>query len=94
MLTEVSDWESRCRRCGRCCYEKIEDDDGIYYTDVPCEKLDPDSLECTVYATRETSRPGCRALTPELVARGLLPVDCPYVDKLENYVAPLQQKKP
>lgn len=94
MLTEVSDWESRCRRCGRCCYEKIEDDDGIYYTEVPCEKLDPDSLECTVYATRETSRPGCRALTPELVARGLLPVDCPYVDKLENYVAPLQQKKP
>jgi uncharacterized cysteine cluster protein YcgN (CxxCxxCC family) len=56
--------------------------------------LDLGSLECTVYATRETSRPGCRALTPELVARGLLPADCPYVAEIENYVAPKPQKKP
>ena len=93
-MTEVSAWEARCRRCGRCCYEKIEDDAGIYYTEVACEKLDLGSLQCTVYATRETSRPGCRALTPELVARGLLPADCPYVAELETYVAPLPQKKP
>ncbi|MHB1399875.1 MAG: CxxCxxCC domain-containing protein [Trichloromonadaceae bacterium] len=93
-MTEISAWEARCRRCGRCCYEKIEDDAGIYYTEVACEKLDLGSLQCTVYATRETSRPGCRALTPELVARGLLPADCPYVAELETYVAPLPLKKP
>lgn len=93
-MADMSEWEARCRRCGRCCYEKTEDDNGIYYTDVPCEKLDLATLECTVYASRETARPGCRALTPELVQRGLLPADCPYVAEVEGYVAPLPQKKP
>lgn len=92
-MTADAVWEARCRRCGRCCYEKIEDDDGIYYTDVPCDKLDLNSQQCTVYATRETSRPGCRALTPELVQRGLLPPDCPYVVDLKNYRPPKLQDK-
>lgn len=81
-------WEARCRRCGRCCYEKIEDDAGIHYTDVPCEMLDLATHHCTVYATREQSRPGCRALTPDLVRRGLLPADCPYVADLVDYRPP------
>ena len=26
-------WEALCRRCGRCCFEKIECDGEVYYTD-------------------------------------------------------------
>lgn len=81
-------WESRCVRCARCCYEKIEFEGRIYYTDTPCEKLDLESGLCRVYSSRQKERPGCVALTPELVKKGILPGDCPYVQGIENYVAP------
>jgi uncharacterized cysteine cluster protein YcgN (CxxCxxCC family) len=83
-----ADWESRCLRCGRCCYEKIEFEGEVYYTDIPCEKLDLKTRLCTVYADRERARPGCVALTPEIVRKGFLPADCPYVADLEDYRAP------
>jgi hypothetical protein len=81
-------WENRCRRCGRCCYEKIEYEGEIFYTDIPCEKLDPETRLCTVYAEREKVRPGCVVLTPEIIRRGILPPDCPYVADLEDYPTP------
>jgi uncharacterized protein len=87
-VTNTVDWESRCRRCGRCCYEKIEYEGELYYTDIPCEKLDLNTRLCTVYENRETERPGCVALTPEIVRKGILPADCPYVADLEDYPAP------
>jgi uncharacterized protein len=92
-LDRSAHWEACCRRCGRCCYEKIEQDDGIYYTDVPCDKLDLASRQCTVYSEREQLRPGCRRLTPELVRRGLLPADCPYVEGIDDYPAPILPDK-
>jgi len=88
-VTSEKDWEARCRRCGRCCYEKIEFEGHIYYTDTPCEKLDLESRCCTVYADREMLRPGCVQLTPEIVGRGFLPADCPYVAGIENYRPPV-----
>ncbi len=83
------DWEAQCRRCARCCYEKIDFEGRIYYTDIPCEKLDLGSRLCTVYAEREKVRPGCVQLTPEIVGCGFLPSDCPYVADIENYQAPV-----
>jgi len=82
------DWESVCRRCGRCCYEKIDFEGRIYYTDLPCEFLDTRRNLCRVYAERDTRRPGCVRLTAANVAKGFLPADCPYVDGLEGYPAP------
>ncbi|ABA88559.1 hypothetical protein Pcar_1310 [Syntrophotalea carbinolica DSM 2380] len=73
-------WEQLCRRCGRCCYEKIEFEGEIYFTDEPCEYLDLETRLCRVYSDRCRLRPGCVALTPQLVKSGLLPDDCPYVD--------------
>lgn len=81
-------WEEKCVRCARCCYEKIEFEGRIYYTDTPCEKLDLQSGLCKVYKNRVVERPGCVALTSDLVKRGILPGDCPYVQGIENYVAP------
>ena len=81
-------WEARCRRCGRCCYEKIEFEGEIYYTDEPCEFLDKDTRLCRIYATRHVRRPDCSPLTPRQLERGLLPSDCPYVAGIEGYRGP------
>ena len=88
MLPNSKVWEAKCRRCGRCCYEKIEFEGQVYYTDTPCEKLDIQSCLCTVYADRITARPGCTPLTPQIVRQGVHPADCPYVEGIENYPAP------
>jgi len=88
VLSDFKLWEAKCRRCGRCCYEKIEYDGEIYYTRTPCEKLDVVTSLCTVYPERTKVRPGCVQLTPELVRMGILPADCPYVAGLESYRAP------
>ncbi len=81
-------WEEKCLRCGRCCYEKIEYEGEVYYTETPCEKLDTDTCLCTVYADRVSARPGCTPITSKIIARGVLPADCPYVADIENYPAP------
>ena len=81
-------WEAICRRCGRCCYEKIDYQGEVYYTDTPCAMLDPATRLCRVYAERRQARPGCVALTPELIARGMLPADCPYVGDRPGYRPP------
>ncbi|MGE4543949.1 MAG: hypothetical protein AB7D06_07555 [Pedobacter sp.] len=73
------DWEKICRRCGQCCYEKVEFEGEIYYTDDPCEYLDLETRLCRVYPDRCAVRKGCVALTPKLVLQGLLPDECPYV---------------
>jgi len=87
-MTGSDGWERKCRRCARCCYEKIEFEGEIYYTDTPCEKLDLRTRLCTVYADRVRLRPGCVVLTPDLARRGFLPPDCPYVAQLEGYLPP------
>ncbi|HKK00887.1 MAG TPA: hypothetical protein VJ955_01860 [Desulfuromonadales bacterium] len=82
-------WEARCRRCGRCCYEKIDFEGEIYYTDEPCEYLDLKTRLCTIYDRRRHQiRSGCASLTPEVLKMGALPADCPYVEGIENYPAP------
>lgn len=82
-------WEALCRRCGGCCYEKIDFQGVIYYTDVPCEFLDLQTNHCRVYAERVEKRPGCVRLTREHLPRGFLPAHCPYVAGIENYPAPV-----
>jgi len=83
-----SEWEARCQRCGRCCYEKIEYEGRVYYTDRPCDKLDLETSLCSVYDERHIAKPECMALNEEALNRGILPPDCPYVTDIENYPAP------
>lgn len=80
--------EELCRRCGRCCYEKIEFKGEVYYTSTPCEWLDLQSRLCAVYPNRQKVRPGCVKLTPRVIAKGILPADCPYVADICGYRAP------
>jgi len=81
-------WESICCRCGRCCYEKVDFEGRIYYTELPCEFLDTETNLCRVYTERDVKRPGCVRLTDEILPKGIMPADCPYVSEIENYPAP------
>lgn len=75
------EWESLCDRCGRCCLNKIEDDeDGhLYYTNVACSLLDADNGHCLSYEERFKLKSDCLELTPDNVkGRAWLPATCAY----------------
>lgn len=92
-MTPVEDcfaaWEALCQRCGQCCYEKVDYRGKIYITNVPCEYLDLRTMQCRVYPHRCRRKEGCVALTPDIVALGVLPKGCAYVRHVENYSPPL-----
>jgi uncharacterized cysteine cluster protein YcgN (CxxCxxCC family) len=65
---KTSPWENLCKRCGLCCFEKIENERGtIFFTQTPCRYLDVVTRECKVYERRFLINPECIKLTPELV---------------------------
>ena len=82
-------WEALCRRCARCCYEKIAFEGSVYYTDIPCQYLDLKTKACKVYDQRDKVRKGCVKLTEDLLAKGFLPANCPYVSGIDDYPAPI-----
>ena len=76
---DSAEWEAICQRCGRCCYEKINHRGRIYHINQPCKQLDISTKLCRVYGQRDTRQTDCVRLTPEVIAAGILPLDCPYV---------------
>lgn len=78
---DLSDnWEQLCNRCGLCCLEKIEDENGnIFFTSTPCRYLDVATSECTIYPRRFEINPECVKLTEKLVRQlTWLHDDCAY----------------
>lgn len=78
MTTE--EWESLCDGCGKCCLQKLEDDeDGtVYYTDVVCQYM-TDECRCSIYPKRHETVPNCVWLKPEDVDQFYwLPSTCAY----------------
>jgi uncharacterized cysteine cluster protein YcgN (CxxCxxCC family) len=76
-----TEWESLCDGCGRCCLNKLEDEDTgrIYFTDVGCRLLDTDACRCRDYPNRSQQVPDCVRLTPEEVRSiAWLPPTCGY----------------
>jgi uncharacterized cysteine cluster protein YcgN (CxxCxxCC family) len=77
-----SEWESLCDGCGRCCLNKLEEEetDRTFYTDVGCRLLDGKSCRCRDYAHRLEKVEDCVQLTPEnLKTITWLPPSCAYV---------------
>lgn len=75
------EWESLCDGCGRCCLNKLEDEDTgeFLYTRAACKLLDIGTCRCTDYPNRHDKVPDCVALTPQNVGSlGWLPGTCAY----------------
>ena len=76
-----AEWESLCDGCGRCCLNKLEDEETgkYYYTDVGCRLLDGETCRCRDYPNRQALVDDCERLTPENVSQlGWLPPSCAY----------------
>jgi hypothetical protein len=82
---EAARHEALCRRCGRCCYEKLLVDGRVFTTRKPCPHLDATSNLCTVYEERFARNPRCLTVA-EGIEWGVFPKDCPYVKDLPGYV--------
>jgi uncharacterized cysteine cluster protein YcgN (CxxCxxCC family) len=75
------EWESLCDGCGRCCLNKLQDEETgeIAWTAVACRLLDTDSCRCTDYAHRTDLVPDCIPLDAEAVRTlSWLPPTCAY----------------
>lgn len=74
------EWESLCDGCGKCCLEKLVDDnDTLSFTNVACTLLDLNTCRCKHYATRQKYVPECINLKPEDIKDYYwLPKTCAY----------------
>ena len=76
------EWEALCDGCGKCCLNKLEDEDTgeVALTRVACRLLDGTTCRCSLYATRHDHVPECIVLTPKTIKRNLywLPQTCAY----------------
>jgi uncharacterized cysteine cluster protein YcgN (CxxCxxCC family) len=75
-----TEWESLCDGCGKCCLQKLEDeeDDSVYYTSVVCQYM-TDECRCSEYENRQKLVPNCVWLTPDDVDSFFwLPSTCAY----------------
>ena len=82
-LTEMTrqEWEQLCDGCGRCCLNKLEDDDTgeFLYTRAACKLLDLKTCRCSDYTNRAKRVSDCVTLTSENVrSLGWLPATCAY----------------
>lgn len=82
-LSEMTkeEWESLCDGCGRCCLNKLEDEDSgeIYFTNVACKLLDTEQCCCSDYENRMNSMPECMILSfDNHTALDVMPSTCAY----------------
>jgi uncharacterized cysteine cluster protein YcgN (CxxCxxCC family) len=64
------EWDDLCERCGVCCFEKIEDENGtIFFTQTPCRYLDIDTRLCKIYDRRFEINPECVKLSPQMIGK-------------------------
>ncbi|GGH31739.1 hypothetical protein SAMN05444007_10637 [Cribrihabitans marinus] len=66
-LSQLSDkeWEALCDGCGKCCLNKLEDDETgeVALTRVACRLFDDATCRCTQYDIRHQFVPECIVLT-------------------------------
>lgn len=75
------EWEALCDGCGKCCLNKLEDEEGtVALTRVSCRLLNNDTCLCSNYANRHAYVPECIVLDPATIEKNLywLPRTCGY----------------
>ena len=77
-----AEWEALCDGCGKCCLNKLEDEDTgeVALTRVACRLLDDDSCLCAQYPIRHQFVPECIVLRPATITDHMywLPQTCAY----------------
>ena len=76
-----AEWEQLCDGCGRCCLEKLEDEDTgeVFYTSVACQYLDTWTCRCLDYQDRIRNVPDCLMIHPGMIQEiHWLPQTCAY----------------
>lgn len=82
-LAEMStqEWELLCDGCGKCCLNKLIDDETeeLYYSNAACRLLDGQECHCTQYNERFSIVPECTQITADNVTElTWLPDSCAY----------------
>ena len=75
------EWEALCDGCGKCCLNKLEDEDTgeFYHTNVACRLLDLETARCSDYRNRRARVPDCIRLTRlSVLTIPWLPETCAY----------------
>ena len=75
------EWEALCDGCGRCCVNKLEDEEtgALYPTNVACRLLDRRNGRCTDYSNRKALVPDCVVLDRRSLGKlDWLPDTCAY----------------
>lgn len=76
------EWEALCDGCGKCCLNKLEDEDTgqVDLTRVACRLLDNSTCLCSKYVFRHQYVPECIVLTPKTIEDNMywLPQTCAY----------------
>jgi hypothetical protein len=87
-----AEWEALCDGCGKCCLNKLEDEDTgeVAVTDVACRLLDGSTCRCSKYETRHDHVPECIVLTPKSIRKHMywLPETCAYKLRQRNRPLP------
>ena len=77
-----AEWEALCDGCGKCCLNKLEDEDSgdVALTGVACRLLDDASCRCAQYEIRHQFVPDCIVLKPSNIESHLywMPQTCAY----------------
>lgn len=84
------EWENICRRCGKCCLIKLEDEDtgDVYYTNVICRYFDEEKMCCSVYDKRCALVPTCLKLNQDNVDKlSWMPKTCAYRELFEQKIS-------
>ncbi|CTQ48637.1 YcgN family cysteine cluster protein [Jannaschia donghaensis] len=76
------EWEALCDGCGKCCLNKLEDDDTgeVVFTRIACRLFDDQTCRCSNYDDRLRFVPECVVLTPETLPKAayFMPDTCAY----------------
>ena len=76
------EWEALCDGCGKCCLNKLEDDETgeVALTRVACRLLDDETCRCAQYDIRHQFVPDCIVLRPSNIEANLywMPQTCAY----------------
>lgn len=76
------EWEALCDGCGKCCLNKLEDEDSgeVALTNVACRLLDDSTCRCSQYPIRHQFVPECIMMSPSNIEEHMywLPQTCAY----------------